>query len=849
MSLKSRYLILSAFLCLSVVLLACVGIVGNHYSQEANRKQMELSMLVRNAMEIDMFHDAINSDVLKLQNAMLQKDTSAIPAIKQELMEDTTTIKKNYNEALGSQLIDEELRANIAKVEANLDGYIASAIAFENIVEVSPRDAAQELEKFQNSFKVLEVELATLSNQIEDFIKAHNAAAGASQVFVTEILYAVLAFGLFVSLFTAYKINAWMLNPMTNMADIMQRLTKGDVHLNVPSSASEDEVGIMYKALGGFKDDQLTNVRLRSSLTNVSRNLMILDERYNVSFANNAMRSLLREISNNTSIIIKEDIVGSAITQLYRSPYFTQQVMHELKDQYKTNIAIENRIYGLIITPILDVNNVRLGTVIEWIDNIDAAQVSAIEASQMVVEFDIEGHVMRANDNFLEKSGYNESKLLSTQFNQLVANADGYSLDSLWQNMQKGHAQSGEYKFISAEGRELWFNASFNPVFGLHNKLVRVMVYANDVTEMVTSRKENEQGINEAVRALSSISQGDLTAKMQGEYQGPFKDIKASLNATVEKLVSTITQITIAFDSLQLSANEIAAGGNDLSQRTEQQASSLEETAASLDEITNTVKQNSDRAVDASKLSSTARQVAEKGGEIVKDAINAMKEIESSSNRVSDIISTIDEIAFQTNLLALNAAVEAARAGESGKGFAVVASEVRALASRSAAASKEIKALISESNEHVKSGSALVNSAGSSLDEIMKSNNAVSNLVNEIAQATKEQAVGIDEVNTAIAQMDTVTQQNASLVQENTSALRSIQEQSGHLNSLVSFFRTSNNSKSSTKVIGLERQTVKALPTTANDDTRAAKAEAKVPAQMKKASGGNAKLEEGWEEF
>jgi methyl-accepting chemotaxis protein len=208
-----------------------------------------------------------------------------------------------------------------------------------------------------------------------------------------------------------------------------------------------------------------------------------------------------------------------------------------------------------------------------------------------------------------------------------------------------------------------------------------------------------------------------------------------------------------------------------------------------MEELASTVRQNADNAVKASGLAKSSNDVAQKGGHVVADAVVAMHQIEDSSAKISEIITVIDEIAFQTNLLALNAAVEAARAGDAGKGFAVVAEEVRALAHRSSGASKQIKALISESSEHVTSGVKLVNHAGQSLDEILASAQSVSGLIADIANASAEQSLGIEQINHAISVMDEMTQQNAALVQETTSAASGLQEQADHLAKLVSAFR------------------------------------------------------------
>ncbi len=303
-----------------------------------------------------------------------------------------------------------------------------------------------------------------------------------------------------------------------------------------------------------------------------------------------------------------------------------------------------------------------------------------------------------------------------------------------------------------------------------------------------TVSETSEAGLNEVVKVLQLLSDGQLTDRIEGEYQGTFDDIKQALNSTIDKLRSMVRQIQDAASTVSAASNEISSGSADLSQRTEHQASTLEETAASMEELTDTVRTNGSNANHASELSSDASNIASKGGEVVGSAVEAMRQIEDSSTKIADIISVIDEIAFQTNLLALNAAVEAARAGEAGKGFAVVASEVRTLAGRSAAASKDIKSLIKESVEQVSDGSALVNNAGDTLQQIVESTEQVAHLIAQIAKAGTDQTNSIEEINIAVSQMDESTQQNAALVEENTAAAQSLVKQAQDLDKLVRFF-------------------------------------------------------------
>ncbi|WP_329843408.1 methyl-accepting chemotaxis protein [Stenotrophomonas hibiscicola] len=303
---------------------------------------------------------------------------------------------------------------------------------------------------------------------------------------------------------------------------------------------------------------------------------------------------------------------------------------------------------------------------------------------------------------------------------------------------------------------------------------------------MMASSQASIADVSDVLRA---ISHGDLTARMEGEYEGVFARMRDDANTTTAQLTGIVRGIQVAADSINNAAQELAAGNNDLSRRTEQQAANLEEAAASMEELTSTVRQNAELARQADSEAHAAGAAVRETEQAMAQMASVMGEIDQSSARISEISTVIDGIAFQTNILALNAAVEAARAGEQGRGFAVVASEVRTLAQRAGVAAKEIKELIEDAAAKVKSGLAVTVESEAAIARVAQASSRTTQLMSDIAAASKEQAAGIEQVNQVVVQMDQVTQQNAALVEEATAASRALEEQAHALTTSVAVFQ------------------------------------------------------------
>jgi methyl-accepting chemotaxis protein len=429
------------------------------------------------------------------------------------------------------------------------------------------------------------------------------------------------------------------------------------------------------------------------------------------------------------------------------------------------------------------------------------AKVAAINRSQAVIEFKLDGTVIQANENFLSVLGYTAGEVVGRHHSMFVDRDYGKSNDYrlFWDRLNRGEFVAEKFRRITKSGKDAWIQASYNPMIDANGKVFKVIKFATDVTAVEEERKRNEeereakaaqqtQVVDSLGNGLRQLTEGNLTSRISDAFPKEYEQLRRDFNAAMGKLQDALKGVSANADAVRSGAAELAGGSDDLSRRTEQQAASLEETAAALNEITTTVSRTAESSKQASATVTTARSEAEHSGEIVRQAVTAMQQIEASSRKVSQIIGVIDEIAFQTNLLALNAGVEAARAGDAGRGFAVVASEVRALAQRSAEAAKEIKGLISTSSHQVETGAKLVGETGDALNRIVARVNEISDLVKHIAAGAEEQSTSLSEVNKAIAQMDEGTQQNAAMVEESTAAVHALSAEADAMAGLMSNF-------------------------------------------------------------
>ena len=469
------------------------------------------------------------------------------------------------------------------------------------------------------------------------------------------------------------------------------------------------------------------------------------------------------------------------------------------------------------------------------------SKLDAISRSQAVIEFEPDGTILTANENFCATVGYDLSEIQGRKHSMFVEPDYGSSAEyhQFWATLRSGEFLSNQFKRVGKGNREIWIQASYNPIFDMSGNVVKVVKYATDITDRIMA-------VNEIGGSLKELAKGNLNIKLTAKFPTDLEALRDDLTTSVKQLADTFNNLKSTTESVGTGIREIVTASDDLSMRTEKQAASLEEAASTLGQITNTVQQSAESAENTQQVVEAAKNDAQSSGEIVAKALTAMGEIEESANEINKIISVIDEIAFQTNLLALNAGVEAARAGDAGQGFAVVASEVRALAQRSAEAAKEIKTLISKSSDQVTSGSKLVGEAGTTMQKIATQVVQISSVVSEISEGAKSQFASLNDLNAMVKELDTSTQQNAAMAEEATAACHSLKVEADVLTENIDHFSTDGAPGAGRPAaVGSEAHSSRPAASPANE----------LISKVKKAYNGNTDgnlavaAEEEWEEF
>ncbi|MEC9344597.1 MAG: methyl-accepting chemotaxis protein [Pseudomonadota bacterium] len=634
---------------------------------------------------------------------------------------------------------------------------------------------------------------AVLAGLVEYQAELGQASEGdleAAHLMQRAISAAIVAFAILLAWFMVRSIT----RPVRAQVATIEAIKAGDLEVRVPDLDRGDELGEVSRALDDFRRTAIATREVEAAQR--ARDAELLKE----AVSNQRIRAAI-ESADSCIMLTDNDytitFVNPAMTGLLRAaepvlrktlPHFrVDRVVGSNIDIFHSNPAHQRRRLEAISTPTsidVAIDSLRLVLRIAPVAGPDGKRIGTfVQWSDVTAEKGIEGEVQRMVD-----------QAAAGDFDARIA-LDG---------------KQGFMKLL-AEGM---------------NRLA----------------SQTGQALEEVSSMLSALAAGDLTRRIESPFGGVLERVRTDANATADRLAQIVADVQRTASELSHTSQEISSASTDLSHRTEQQAASLEETAASMEQLAATVKANAANASKASELAGSARQQSAEGGSVVAQAVEAMRPIEESARKISDIIGIIDEIAFQTNLLALNAAVEAARAGEAGKGFGVVASEVRTLAQRTSGAAKDIKTLIQASNSHVGDGVKLVQRTGEALKQILASTEAAAAVVREIAAASSEQATGIAEVNQAVTHMDEMTQQNSAMVEQNTAAAKSLEEQAAALDRQMRFFMVDGSQPNRQATVVAHAPTPGRTPTPARATVKA----------VAPRSAGNLALkakEEDWNEF
>ncbi|WGV98619.1 methyl-accepting chemotaxis protein [Vibrio sp. YMD68] len=592
--------------------------------------------------------------------------------------------------------------------------------------------------------------------------------------------------------------------------------------------------------------------RLQTAVGQAQTAMLMIDRDLLITYANDATINLFSSIESEMRKVwpgftaSKEWLMNRCIDEFHANPAHQRQLLSDPANlPHKADIQVADVKIELNVAAITDAHGEYIGNTLEWANVTEerakeqqigrlASAVEGMTTNLMMA--DKEGIIRDVNPALMALLRSRETELTEALPNFDINNLVGANIDIF-------HKNPAHQRRIISNPDALPFTSNI-AVGGLEFTLTCIAMRDTqgnyigpalqweDITELQDGQRQVEalikkaivgdlndridtsvysgfmkelgDGVNslldtlvtplgECIQVMSGVADGNLNASMSDDFDGEFGRLANAVNTSIVNLRNMTEKITTSSARVATASSEIAEGNDDLSQRVESQAANLEETAASMEQMTATVRQNADNAKGANELADDAARKASKGGDVVGQAVTAMSGINNASKKIADIIGVIDEIAFQTNLLALNAAVEAARAGEQGRGFAVVAGEVRNLAQRSAAAAKEIKGLINDSVEKVDEGSRLVDESGETLKEIVDAVAKVTELIAQIAASSIEQSTGIDEINRAVATMDEMTQQNASLVEETSAASQSLKDEGKVLLNLMNFFTTDSN--------------------------------------------------------
>ncbi|MBT9383681.1 HAMP domain-containing protein [Pseudooceanicola sp. CBS1P-1] len=605
--------------------------------------------------------------------------------------------------------------------------------------------------------------------------------------------------------------------PLRAVARSIENVREEIYDAPVPHVARRDEIGEIGRSIEALRARLSDAAALThemsfksAALESTSAALMITDSDFTITYMNEAVRRMMRNQVQEFRKISKsfdaDGLIGVNMDIFHAKPAQIRALVQEPgKLPFRTDIRVGAARIQIELNAVYGPDGDFAGLVVEWVDVTEerrkTAVLSAIEKGQIMADFDMTGRFTRANNNFVVLAASSAEALSDLDLSDLaIFEGDLPSGEGMLDTLRRGDPVQGRFRIRRRDGGEALVEGGLYPVFDRRGETTGASLIGSDVTAAqaeLRSAEARQHAMQEAqrsvVEALSvgmrDISRGDLTSRLTAAFAPEYEQLRSDFNDALENLTQAMRNVASQTSAMHHETSEIVKAADEMSVRTERQAMTLQETASSLDELTTNITQTANGAARANEVVTEARARAEESGGVVDEAERAMAEIAASSQEIVKVISVIDDISFQTNLLALNAGVEAARAGEAGRGFAVVATEVRALAQRCANAAAEINQLITVSGQHVSRGVELVGVTGETLKKIVASISEISDYIAEIAQAGKEQSVGLGQVNSAVNQIDHVTQQNAAMFEETTSASHALAQRANSLSETIGHFR------------------------------------------------------------